>query len=123
MREEGWVDRHISWRGELREGAHITVRKHWNKSWARRMRKDDYAIAYDKGPADGGTQQAIVRITHVPYKDRADGAWIIQFEVVELIKSEFDGLTGHHDFTGGGEECDTCSQGRESSWHERSNNG
>lgn len=117
MTEDGWVSRHISWRGELQEGAHLTARKHWNDSWARRLRNGDYAIAYTKNPADGGTPLAIVLLTHAPRKDGA--VWVIRFYVVELITSDLDPATGHHDFVGEQAACETCGNERKSSWHTR----
>ncbi|KKL13135.1 hypothetical protein LCGC14_2528780 [marine sediment metagenome] len=120
MREEGWVIRHISWYGELKEGAHVTARKHWRDSWARRIRKGDYAIAYTKNPAEGGTQRAIVLLTHAPRKSRADNDWVIRFEVVELIESDLDPATGRHAFVGNQTTCETCGFSRESGWHDRS---
>ncbi len=115
----GWVRRHISWRGPLKEGAHLTVRKHWNDSWARRMRKGDYVVAYTKNPADGGTPLAIILLTHAPYKDGYDSAWVIRFYVVELITSDLDPMTGHHDFKGKQQACETCGNTPESDWHRR----
>jgi hypothetical protein len=84
------------------------------------MRKGDYAIAYTKNPADGGTPLALILLTHSPYKDGADNAWVIRFYVVELIESELDPVNGHHRFAGDEDICETCGQGTESSWHERS---
>ena len=118
--EDGWVRRHISWRGSLEEGAHVTVHKHWRDSWARRMRKGDYAIAYTKNPADGGTPLAIIMLIDAPRKSRADNDWIIRFEVVELIESDLDPITGRHAFVGTQPGCETCGFNRESDWHGRS---
>jgi len=122
MTEDKWVRRHISWRGELQEGDHITARKNWNPGWARRIRKGDYAIAYTKNPADGGTPRAIILLTHAPYKEGGDTAWVIRFEVVELIISELDPVTGHHYFVGKGSACETCGFDADSSWHGRNSN-
>ena len=119
MREEGWVSRHISWRGELREGDHITARKSWSPGWARRVHEGDYAIAYTKNPADGGTQRAVILLTHAPYKERGGTAWVVRFEVVELITPELDPVTGHHDVAGKGSVCETCGFDADSSWHRR----
>ena len=115
--EAGWVRRHISWRGELREGDHITARKNWNPGWARRIHKGDYAIAYTKNPADGGTPRAIIMLTHAPRKDGS--AWVVRFEVVELITPDLDPMNGHHDFVGKAPACETCGFGVSSSWHGR----
>jgi len=120
MTEDMWVRRHISWRGELREGEHITARKHWNASWARRIHEGDYVIAYTKNPNDGGVPRAIIRLTHAPDKESGDTAWIVRFEVVEIIISELDPVTGHHKFVGSGAACETCGNTLESDWHRRS---
>ena len=118
--ENGWVVRHISWRGELQDGAHVTARKHWKDSWARRWCKGDYAVAYTKNPVGGGAPLALVTLTHTPYQDGVDNAWIIQFEVVEMIEKELDPVTGHHEFVGTQVSCETCGAERESGWHRRS---
>lgn len=130
MTEDMWVRRHISWRGEIQEGDYLTARKHWNDGWARRMRSGDYAIAYSKSPDDGGTQLAIILLTHAPRKDGA--FWLIPFYVVELITSDLDPVTGHHDFKGQGQGegldmefagvvryCETCGFDPNSDWHRR----
>ena len=156
--------RHISfaWTTDaLKAGAKNVTRRHWQDSWAsRRWKKGDYAVAYDRNPAWGGTQIALIRLTETPYKEstadipdddwKGEGfaymqqhrqlvngvtpqefwdkwkrepeeMWVIRFEVVEVITSELDGQTGHHDFIEGSKDvCDTCGQRAESSWHERS---
>lgn len=162
MTEDGWVVRHISfsWTTRALEAdAKNVTRRRWNDNWARRWKKGDYAVAYDRNPAWGGAQIALIRLTETPYKENTadipdddwegegfaymqhhrqlvngiaprefwdkwkrepEEVWVIRFEVVKLVTGEFDGQTGHHDFAGAGEECDVCSQGPESTWHERS---
>ena len=72
MTEDGWIVRHISFAwttGALVTGAKNVTRRHWKDSWARRWKEGDYALAYDKNPAWGGTQLAIIRLTCAPYKE------------------------------------------------------
>ncbi len=42
--------------------------------------------------------------------------------IITLITSDLDPATGHHDFVGTGQACDTCGFGPNSDWHTRRSN-
>ncbi|KKL98360.1 hypothetical protein LCGC14_1825200 [marine sediment metagenome] len=70
--EDKWIVRHVSFAwatGALLAGAKTVTRCDWKDNWARRWKEGDYAFAYDKNPTGGGTQLAIIRLTHTPYKE------------------------------------------------------
>lgn len=122
MTSPKYVKRHLSF-GEnteaLRAGKMTVTREPWGKSWARRWKKGDHVIAYDKNPARDGSQVALLQLTEDAYLENGSGLYVVRFEKVLDIVSDLEPTTGRHDHQGASPdaECYFCGQIENSPWH------
>ena len=98
MRFDGLVVRHITfaWTTKALFHGKTVTRRHWNDDWARRWEEGDYAVAYDRNPAWGGSQVALIQLTAAPYKESSryipDEDWVNEgFEYLESIGENVNG--------------------------------
>ncbi len=113
MRFDGLVVRYVSFTRTAKALLHgkTVTRRHWNDDWAQRWEKGDYVVAYDKNPAWGGSQVALIQLTEAPYKENTadipDEDWVSEgLAHLESIGEEIDGKTPRQFWDAGKDEAE-----------------